>query len=144
MRVMVLGLLLFATAAMSAPTSEVQSMPNHHLSFELIQDRFIFDNTTVEKASLMNKADGSFRGILIVLKKPATEAMRRFSTFGVGKEISLVFDGNIVTVMKVKSVFGNKLLITGLTREAAQEYIDTLKAHDPKYMKQRATVTQKA
>lgn len=144
MRLISVVLLLLAIGMGDAYAEDKHVVPNHHLSFELIQERFVFDNATVEKASLLNKGDGEFRGILIVLKKSATEAIRRFSTFAVGKEMILVFDGQIVTVMKVKSLFGNKLLISGLTREAGQSFIDTLKAHDPKYVIQRESHASKA
>ncbi|RDI46049.1 SecDF P1 head subdomain-containing protein [Aquicella lusitana] len=116
--------LLFSTPALSLPHDNTQGF----LMFQVIQDQIIFDNSNIKSAMLIER-EGNFIGLEIELKAPAIDEISRISKAGLGKQLNIVLDKKIITTAIIQTPLGGKLLIKGITRQEAQEFLDSLNHH---------------
>lgn len=99
--------------------------PHNALVFEIILDQFTLDKKTVEKASIEEK-NGNFSGLHIKLKADAEKIFERVTRSAMTRRMNLVLNNRIVSTATVQSPLGGELLITGITKEDALQFIDEL------------------
>lgn len=118
----------------SAPTSAAPkaTSSNHALVFSVIQDEFMLDNSTIKNAAIVEKDGGIYVGLHIELKDDAAAAFSDITKAGVGRKLNLVFNKVIVTTAVIQSPLKGDLMITGISREDAQSFLNMLNANKPK------------
>lgn len=94
--------------------------------FQVIQAQINFDNSMIKSASFITKSDGSFGGLQIQLKPSASKELTHVTAAGIGKVANLVINDKIVTSATLRSSLQNQFLITDITKEDAQKFIDSL------------------
>ena len=101
---------------------------SQRLSFQVIQDEFVFDITTVKDAAIINHPDGKFEGLEIELTQEAAVKMGKMTSGNIGRQLNLVLNGKIISVSTLRSSLGEKLLIAGITPEDAQQFVEMTKS----------------
>lgn len=120
---------IMSTAAMAEELTATNQAPNKgpggFLLFQVIQDQFVFDNTTIKSASLVMNGE-TYVGLKVVLKPLAAKEFEKITTIGVGKPATLVFDKSVISTTLIQSPIGGTVLVSGLTKEQAQMLLMTL------------------
>ena len=98
---------------------------NNYLVFQVIQDQFIFDNSTIKNAILIEE-NGAFRGLEVELKASAVDTFNRMTMAGMGKSANLLLNKKVISTSVIQSALGAKLLITGISKEEAQQFLIAL------------------
>lgn len=114
------------TAAKSENTSG-----DHALLFSVIQDEFSLNNKTVKDASIIEDA-GVYKGLHIELKPEAAKQFTEITQAGTGRKLNLVFNKIVVTTTVIQSALSGNFVISGITRQDAQSFINMLNANKPK------------
>jgi preprotein translocase subunit SecD len=109
---------------------------DYFLSMQVIQDKIIFDYSTVKSASLIEQ-DGVFKGLFLELKASAANSFQAMTTANIGKHLDIVFNKKIVASSVIQTSLGEKILITGVTKEDAQAFINMLRLSQQEEMKKR-------
>lgn len=117
-------LALYSAQGFSNPTL---SLPHNELVFEIVQDQFIFNHTNIEKASVLENNSGVYKGLHIKLKTAAAATFERVSGRGIRKRVNLVFNNKIISSAIIESPLKNDLLITGITKDDALQFVDELR-----------------
>jgi preprotein translocase subunit SecD len=114
------------------PFSGFAENADDFLSFQIIQDQIIFDNTVVQKASLYIKDNTGFAGLLIELKPHIADSFAHMTEAGVTKTANIVLNKKIVSSAVIHTALGKTILITGLTKEEAEHFLISLRDNEPK------------
>ncbi|VVC74783.1 hypothetical protein AQUSIP_00550 [Aquicella siphonis] len=117
------------TAAPSAPFSDSR---DHALVFTIIQDEFMLDNTTVKNAAIVEKAGRQYGGLHIELKPEAAKKFTEMTQAGTGRRLNLIFNKVIVTATVIQTPLTGDFLISGISRQDAQTFLNMLNANKPK------------
>jgi preprotein translocase subunit SecD len=107
-----------------------QMSSNLSLRFEIIQTQFAFDNSTVNKASL-EESNRNFTGIRIQLKPDGAKAFTNMTKANIGKTVNLVFNNKIISSSVIQTELGSDLLVTGISREDAELFLQLLRINEP-------------
>lgn len=129
--ILFLGLLMLALPGLSQPDS-IDTPKNHFLTFQVIQDEFILDNTTVKSASIIMKEGGIYGGLNIELKPEAAAIFSDITKAGIGRKLNLVFNKVVVTTTSLQTPLTENFLISGISKEDAQSFLNRLNANKPK------------
>jgi preprotein translocase subunit SecD len=105
--------------------------PNHSLIFQVLQDEFIFDNTTVKNATIIEN-DGVYSGLNIQLKPEAAAVLTDITKAGLGRRLNLVFNKVVVTTTLIQNTLTDNFLISTISKQDALTFINTLNANKPK------------
>lgn len=117
----------------SAPPSHPPAEPsNHALIFAVVQDEFVLDNSTIKNASMIEKDRGIYAGLHIELKPAAAALFADITKAGVGRKLNLIFNKVIVTTAVIQTPLEGNFLITGISKEDAQAFLNVLNANKPK------------
>jgi len=108
-------------------SQNIHKNSNARLEFQVIQEQINFDAANIKKASLIESKDGTFGGLQIELNPSASSDLTRVSEAGIGKCANLVLNKKIITSATIRSQLRNKFIIKDITKEDAQNYIDSLK-----------------
>jgi preprotein translocase subunit SecD len=130
MRVFNIFIIIFLMAFPSQSFSQVDTNSTHFLEFQVVQSQFVFDHKTIKNASLITHHNGTFRGLHLELKRSALNEFERMTNLNRGKRVNIVFDKKIITSAIIQTPLGGSLLISGISQEEAQEFIDSLKKTD--------------
>lgn len=107
--------------------AETNTKQNHApVVFQVVQAQINFDNSMIKNASFITNNDGSFGGLEIQLKPSASKELTRITAAGVGKEANLVINDKIVSRATLRSSLQDQFLITDISKEDAQKFIDSL------------------
>jgi preprotein translocase subunit SecD len=123
--------LLLSLACPVAAFSFESNIQDYYLAFEIVQDQFIFDKATIKSAAIHVSSGGMYQGLRLKLKPAAAEIFARMTTAGINKNVNLVFNKKIVSTTILKTSLGNDLLITGISKNDAQEFINRLSNFQP-------------
>lgn len=124
----------FAETYANVPTdtSTPSSTPsNHALTFQVIQDQFVLDNSTVKSASIIEADGGIYKGLNIQLKPEASSTFTDMTKAGLGRKINLVYNNVVVTATAIQTPLGDNFLISGISRQDAQAFLNVLNANKP-------------
>lgn len=119
------GLMLLSAPVFSQTT-------DHALTFQIIQDEFVLDNSTVKNALIVEAEGGVYQGLNIQLKPQAAATFADMTKAGTGRRMNLVFNKVIVTVTTLQSSLGDSFLIAGISKQDAQAFLNVLNANKPK------------
>lgn len=117
-------LMAFSPQGFSQPGTE---RPRNALAFEIVQDEFVFDHSTVDKAIIIERKDGSYGGLRIKLKPSAAPVLERATLIGMRKRANLIFNNQIISTAVIQSPLKDNLFIAGISKENAQHFIEELK-----------------
>lgn len=112
--------------------SKSDSSSDHALVFSVVQDDFVLDTQTIKSASMIEKPEGRFGGLHIELKPKAAEQFAEITKAGVGRKLILVFNKVVVTTAVLQSPISGNFVVSGISREDAQTFMNVLKATKPK------------
>ena len=117
---------------------------DNYLTFQVIQDEMVFDNTNIKNASLVQN-NGIFTGLEIELKSPAAQNFSQLTKANLGKKIIIVLNKRIVASAVLQSPLGKKLLITGITKYEAETFLTILHINQQKidYLKEQQEAQQR-
>jgi hypothetical protein len=133
MRPVCLALITISLLSAANTFSNTMNQPAHaSILFEVVQERFAFDYSTVAQASIVEKSNGSYRGLHLVLKPVAAKQFEHIVQSGLNKQANLIFNKKVISTTFIRGVLHSDLLISGITRDDAQEFIDSLKRQQPK------------
>lgn len=96
---------------------------------EVVQEQFTFDASNIKAASIID-LNNTYKGLHVELKPEAVSAFTKMSQAGMGKRINIVLNQKIVSTNIIQTALGSNLLITGISREDAQKFIESLKYTD--------------
>ncbi len=101
---------------------------NPSLSFQIVQDQFVFDNSTIKSATIVMRKDNSYEGLLIDLKPAVIERFKNISRGAIGKTVNMVLNKRlVVATTTVQSELGASLVISGISQADAQAFINSLR-----------------
>jgi hypothetical protein len=101
----------------------VNNPPRASLTFDIVQDQFVFDKITVDSASIITRKNGSYGGLQIKLKKEAAKLFENKTRLGVGKQVHLIFNDKITSTAVLQSPLKDNLLLVGISKEDAQQFL---------------------
>jgi preprotein translocase subunit SecD len=127
---LIVGAILFSAQAFSQTSSDTAS--NHALIFQIIQDEFVMDNSTVKNALIVEAEGGVYQGLNIQLKPEAATLFADMTKAGTGRRMNLVFNKVIITASVLQSSLGDSFLISGISKQDAQAFLNVLNANKPK------------
>ncbi len=118
---------LIAVLAVFLTFFTTESFANSSLTFYIIQDQLVLDNSSVKSATINEEKNGVYHGLNIELKPSATKYLNRISAAAIGKSIALILNTKIINMATIQSELGSSFIITGITKEDAQQFINSLK-----------------
>lgn len=95
--------------------------------FQVVQNQFILDRTTIKSASINKKKDGTFGGVIIEIKSSASKDFIQLTKHNVGKVLNLVVNNKIISSAKIYNALSTQFVINGISKKEAQSLIDALK-----------------
>ncbi|MBX3708487.1 MAG: hypothetical protein KIT56_02435 [Gammaproteobacteria bacterium] len=125
-----LGLLLVTIQGFSQTSSD--DVKNHFLIFQVIQDEFTLDNSTIKNAAIVEKEGGVYGGLSVELKPEAAAIFTDITKAGVGRHLILVFNKVVVTATVIQTPLSESFLISGISKEDAQAFLNVLNANKSK------------
>lgn len=108
-----------------------KDIPNHSLKFQVLQDEFVFDNTTIKNAAIIEN-DGVYSGLNIQLKPEAAAVFSDITKAGVGRRLNLIFNKVVVTTTVIQNPLTDNFLISTISKQDALTFINALNANKPK------------
>lgn len=94
-------------------------------SFQIIQEQFIFDSSTVEKANIsMPNAYHDSYAVEINLKKAASDKLEKLTQENIGKKLNFVLNGKIISSAIIHSKLPGQIQITGFTKRQAENFVN--------------------
>lgn len=124
--------IVFMGLAMNAFADTLNQAAMNSIQFEVIQERFVFDKATVDEASIIVQRDGAYRGLHIKLKPNFASFFERMTASGTRKQANIIFNNKIVSRVMIQSRINGDLMMTGISREDAQIFIDSLNQRQPR------------
>lgn len=104
----------------------------HSLTFQIVQDEFFLDKTTVSKASIIEHEGGIYKGLNVQLKPDAAIIFSEMTKAGLGKHLNLMVNNVLITSPVLQSEIGDNFLMTGISKADAQAFLNTLNIDKPK------------
>lgn len=96
--------------------------------FQVNQDSMSFDNSTIEAATLVTvDAPANEYGVQLKLKKDAATKLKTISSQNIGKQSYLTLNDKLISSPTIRSELGAEFIVTGLTKEQADELIASIK-----------------
>lgn len=118
------NLIFFSVSALA----EVENV-NHSLIFQVIQDEFVLDNSTIKSAAIIEDKDGIYKGLNIVLKPESSVVFSEVSKAGIGKHLNLISNNTVVISTVIQTPLSNNFLVSGITKKDAQAFLSALNAN---------------
>ncbi len=95
--------------------------------FQIIQGQMVFNNSTVESATInFPKSSADSYGINLKLKTIAADKLGDLTQENIGKKANIMLNRRVVSSATIQSKLGGEFLITGLTKEQANQFIKSL------------------
>src|SRR5580658_6413004 len=113
------GLILLSISSTQgfAQTGSDNNSPNHSLVFQVIQDQFVLDNSTIKSATIIEGEDGIYKGLNIQLKPKVASVFSDMTKAGIGRKLILVYNNVVITTTVVQSPLGDNFLISGISKQ---------------------------
>lgn len=127
LRLLIIVNLIFFSIPAFAELAKV----NHSLIFQVIQDEFVLDNSTIKSASIIED-EGVYKGLHVELKPESSGVLTEMTKAGMGKRLSLILNNRIVFSSVIQTSLGSNLLVTGIAKQDAQDFLNMLNANKPK------------
>lgn len=105
----------------------VGSNTDHLVVFQIIQSQMVFDNSTVESATIStpkNMADTY--GVNLKLKATAANKLNDLAQKNMGKQANIILNRKMVSSATIQGQLGAEFLVTGLTKQEAHQFIKSL------------------
>lgn len=117
-----------STMVMSSLThAELMTKHDHApIVFQVIQTQMNIDSSMIQGASLIDN-NGKYGGLEIVLKPSAASELKRITKAGVGRIANLEINDKVMLSAKIRSPLDPKFVVSGITKDEAQAFIDALK-----------------
>jgi preprotein translocase subunit SecD len=109
-----------------------QEAPQHSLIFQVVQDQFVLDHTTIKMAAIIEHEGGVYKGLNIQLKPEAAIIFSEMTKEGTGKHLNLLINNILISSPVMQSAIGGNFLITGISKADAQAFLNRLNADKPK------------
>ena len=104
---------------------------DNSIVFEVIQEQFILDQTTVKSAAYHQDDNGKYDGLTIILKETATEDFNKLTKDSIGKQANMVFNNKIISTATIRASLGNNFVLAGFPKEDADIFIQKLQTKKP-------------
>lgn len=130
MRLLRCLLVLTTSVILLSPVSFANTTPKQvhaPIVFQIIQDQMNIDNSMIKSASIITDNDGIYGGLQINLNASASKELIRITKAGIGKIANIVLNNKIVSSATLQSSLQHQFLLTDITKEDAQMFIDSLK-----------------
>jgi preprotein translocase subunit SecD len=127
-----------STMTSSGPEPEVFNEPkknktkdisSHVLTFEVVQDEFVLDTDTIKNARIIDSENGIYQGLNIELKTPAAKIFTDITKAGLGRRLKLIFNNVVITTTVLQTPLTGNFLISGISRQDAQAFLNVLNAN---------------
>jgi hypothetical protein len=97
---------------------------DHSMVFQVIQDQMVFDNSTVESATIaVPKSAADSYGIHLKLNTIAAKKFSDLTQKNIGKQANIMLNEKVVSSTTIQSKLGGEFFVTGLTQEQANQFI---------------------
>ncbi|MBA2651590.1 MAG: preprotein translocase subunit SecD [Tatlockia sp.] len=125
----ILGMAFFsATLASSATTiAGNTNTENSSMLFQVIQSQMVFDNSTIESATIISPVNTTNTyGVNLKLKTNAAYKLGRLTEENIGKRVNIILNGEVVSSAIIQDKLGAEFLVVGLTKVQADNFIKNL------------------
>jgi preprotein translocase subunit SecD len=130
----ILGTAIVSTTIASGTTTSAESTTKRHASmvFQVVQTQMVFDRSTVESATIISPEPADEKqatGVYAVQLKLKTNAAEKFGLLtekNIGKRMNIIFKNSVISSPIIQSKIGAELLVTGLTKEQASQFVGSL------------------
>lgn len=119
------GLISALSSVLMAQT--LPSKADHEtMMFQIIQEEFAFDVKSINQAKIIKSANGLFQGLEIELKPKFAEQFYQLTGKYIGKRVSIFFNNKVIAMPTLQSQLSGRLLITGVTQDDANLFLQSL------------------
>ena len=118
---------LLATNVAYANTQPSVDVPPMSLVMSVIENQFIFNKSNVDKASIIYDKSNQYVGLELVIKPEFASAFNLMTSNGIGKTMNIAFNNRILSASVIQGALGPSILLTGVSKQDAQVFIDILK-----------------
>lgn len=116
-----LGCLAFSTQVFAEETAAAPSM-----TMQIVQDQFVLDAASISNAIIV-EPEHHYQGVHIELTPLAARKLAAMTSDSVGKKINVILNDKVVSTNVIKTVIDNHVLITGMSYDEAQRFVDAIK-----------------
>lgn len=110
-----------------AATQTSDSFNSLALMINVIQDQFVFAKKTIQNATIVKNSNGVYSGLRIELKPEFVNQFVALTGKSVGKQLDIVFGDRIITITRLKTPLGRDIMISGISEQDANLFIDMLR-----------------
>lgn len=100
--------------------------PNHSIVFQVIQSEISFNTSNVESAAVLKSEDNRYN-VEIKLMPSAAKEFERITRRNIDKPANMVFNDKIISRAVIRSQIGGNFIVTGLTKEEADKFVQSIK-----------------
>ncbi len=95
--------------------------------FQIIQSQIVFDNSTVESATISVPKNTADRyGVNIKLKTAAANKLSDLTQKNIGKQANIMLNGKMISSATIQGQLGAEFLVDVLTKQQADQFIKSL------------------
>lgn len=106
---------------------QIAPVPSLSLTLSIVQNQFIINKNNVQSASIIKEQNGQYKGLQLEIKPEFVDAFVYMTKAGVGKTMNIIFNNRIISAVVIQSPLSSNILLTGITKEDAQLFIDVLR-----------------
>lgn len=113
------------------------------MTMQIVQDQFILDATTISNAIIV-EPDHHYQGVHLELTPLAARKLAAMTSESVGKKINIILNDKVVSTNIIKSTIDNHVLITGMSYDEAQHFVNAIREIHAKPVKKPAVAMANA
>jgi len=126
LRLFIIATLIFFSLPVFAENANV----NPSLIFQVIQDKFVLNNSTIKSAAVINDENDVYKGLHVELKPESAILFIEMTKAGLGKHLNLILNDKIVVSSVIQTPLDSNLLITGISKQDAQDFLNMLNTNN--------------
>lgn len=116
--------MFFSVAAMAMSSN---TNLDHSVIFQIIQNQIILDNSTIKSATIItSKNTANQYEVNVKLKTTAANKINDLTQQNMGKQVNIILNGKIISSATIQSPLAAEFLVTGLTKQQANQFIKSL------------------
>ena len=121
----------FASMCMAEGTTTASEKEHDQpaVTFQVIKNQLDLNNNAIESASIdypNGTADAHSYGVWLTLSSSATEQLQELTQANMGQQINIILNGTLVSSPIIQGSIGSQMLLSGLTKEQATQFIERL------------------
>lgn len=122
-----LGVISFSPLALGTTKTESTSSVRPAIIFQVVQNQMVFDESSVENATLISPENPrETYGVQLKLKPMAANKFGQLTEDGLGKMGNIILNDKLVSSPIIRAKLGAEFLVAGLTKEQAEQFIKSL------------------